>query len=111
MSEPLPQLSASGREPPGRSSALGWWYALMAIGGLAFCALGDRRPFGKGILLHPLMLYLALVCICLIALRLVLSRPLPEMIPDRALVIGCVIGLVLFLAANFIVVHLLGQAR
>jgi hypothetical protein len=33
------------------------------------------------------------------------------MIPDRALVIGCVIGLVLFLAANFIVIHLLGPAR
>jgi hypothetical protein len=83
----------------------------MAFGGLAFGALGDRRPLGKGILLHPLMLYVTLVCVCLIALRLVLSRPLPEMIPDRALVIGCVIGLVLFLAANFIVVHLLGQAR
>jgi hypothetical protein len=88
-----------------------WWYALMALGGLAFGALGERRPFGNGILLHPLMLYFALVCVCLIALRLVLSRPLPEMIPDRALVIGCVIGLVLFLAGNFIVVHLLGQAR
>ena len=111
MSEPLSRLSASGREPPGRSSALGWWYALMAIGGLAFGALGDRRPFGNGILLHPLMLYFALVCVCLIALRLVLSRPLPELIPDRALVIGCVIGLVLFLVSNFIVVHALAQLR
>jgi hypothetical protein len=82
----------------------------MAIGGLAFGALGDR-PLGNGILLHPLMLYAMLVCVCLIALRLVLSRPLPEMIPDRALVIGCVIGLVLFLTANFIVIHLLGPAR
>jgi hypothetical protein len=88
-----------------------WWYVLMALGGLAFGTLGERRPFGNGILLHPWMLYFALGWVCLIVLRLGLPRPLPEMIPDRALVIGCVIGLVLFLASNFIVVHLLGQAR
>ena len=23
-----------------------WWYALMAIGGMGFGLLGDRRPFG-----------------------------------------------------------------
>jgi hypothetical protein len=86
-----------------------WWYGLMALGGLAFGALGNRRPLGSGILLHPLMLYIVLVCVCLIALRLLMSRPLPEVIPDRALVVGCVIGLVLFLTGNVIVVHVLAQ--
>ena len=47
----------------------------------------------------------------LLALRIVLSRPVPEMISDRALMFGCVVGLVLFLAGNFVVVHLLVQAR
>jgi hypothetical protein len=29
-------------------------------------------------------------------------RPVPEVIPDRALLLGCAVGLALFLAGNFV---------
>ena len=83
----------------------------MALGGLVFGALAHKRPFGNGILLHPLMVFFALVCACLIVLRFVLARRVSDVISDRALVTGCVIGLVLFLAANFVAVSLLAQSR
>jgi Kef-type K+ transport system membrane component KefB len=83
----------------------------MAFGGLAFGALAHKRPFGNGILLHPLMVFFALVFACLIVLRFVLARRVSDVISDRALVTGCVIGLVLFLAANFVAVGLLAQPR
>ncbi len=83
----------------------------MVLGGAVFGAMAHQRPFGNGVLLHPLMVFFALVCVCLIALRFVLARRVSDVISDRALVTGCVIGLVLFLTANFVAVQLLTQPR
>ena len=83
------------------------WYALMAVGGLGFGLFGDRRPFGDGILFHPLVVFFALVGVALLALRIVLARPVPDVISDRALMFGCAIGAAAFLTGNFLGTYLL----
>jgi hypothetical protein len=83
------------------------WYGLMTMGGLGFGAVGDHRPFGDGFLFHPFVLFFVLVGVALLALRIVLARPIPEIISDRALIVGCVVGLVTFLAGNFLGAHVL----
>ena len=84
------------------------WYGLMAGGGFAFGLFANKRPFGEGILVHPLVLFYVLVAAALLGLRLVLARPVPEVISDRALVYGCCAGLFLFLIGNFFAAHFLG---
>ncbi len=83
------------------------WYGPVGALGLGFGLLGERRPFGADILAHPLVVYFFIVGVALLVLRIVLRRPVPEFIPERALIIGCFIGLALYLAGNFISVHLL----
>ena len=109
MSEPRSNRNAStgGRNHSGRPIAFVLWYGLMAAGGLGFGTIGDRRPFGEGFLVHPLVLFFVLVGVALLALRIVLARPVPEIISDRALVLGCVVGLAAFLAGNFLGTYLL----
>jgi hypothetical protein len=36
-----------------------------------------------------------------------MARPVPEVIADRALMLGCVLGLAMFLAGNFGAAHVL----
>jgi hypothetical protein len=93
-------------ERSGRALAI-WWYGLMTIGGFGFGILADKRPFGDDLLVHPVTVFFILVGLALIALRVLLARPVPEVISDRALVAGCCVGLVLFLVGNFTGVHLL----
>ena len=110
MIEPRSKRSSTGgRGNPGRPIALALWYGLMAMGGLGFGAVGDRRPFGEGILFHPLVLFFVLVGVALLAMRIVLARPVPEIISDRALIIGCVIGVAAFLAGNFLGAYVLAR--
>jgi hypothetical protein len=85
--------------------ALAWWYGPMAAGGLAFGLIGDRRPFGEDVLTHPLTIFFVLVGAGLMTLRIVAARPAPELIADRALLFGYVLGLAMFLAGNFIATH------
>jgi drug/metabolite transporter (DMT)-like permease len=85
-----------------------WWLFAIALGGLGFGLAAERRPFGDGFFAHPLIAFFILVGIGLIVLRAALARPVPEIIPERALLLGCFIGLALFLAGNWIGVHLLG---
>jgi hypothetical protein len=85
-----------------------WWFGLVALGGLAFGLLADRRPFGDSVFAHPLVAYFILVGIGLVLLRAVLARPVPEIIPERALVVGCFAGLAMFLVGNWLGVHLFG---
>jgi len=85
-----------------------WWYGLMAGGGFAFGLFANKRPLGAGILVHPLVLFFALVAVVLLALRVIYARPVPELISDRALMYGCCAGLGAFLIANFIAAHALG---
>jgi hypothetical protein len=98
--------SPAGRPRAGRRYALLTWYGLMAFVGLGFGSLADRRPFGEDILVHPLVLFFILVGLGLIALRVLLARPVPEVLSDRALIAGCVLGLAMFLVGNFASAHL-----
>jgi len=84
-----------------------WWYGLMAAGGLAFGLIGERRPFGQDMLAHPLVVYFALAATGLLILRAALARPVPELIPERTLLAGCVLGAAAFLAGNWISTHVL----
>jgi len=83
-----------------------WWFGLMALGGFAFGLLGDRRPFGTDVLAHPIVIFFAVVAVALLVLRVARARPVPELIPERALVVGCFIGGAAFLAANWAVAQL-----
>lgn len=108
MSEPRSRrIPTGGRDHPGRPIAFILWYGLMAAGGLGFGTIGDRRPLGEGFLFHPLVMFFLTVGIALLALRIVLARPVPKIISDRALVFGCVVGLAAFLAGNFLGTYLL----
>jgi hypothetical protein len=88
------------------SRPLLWWYASVAAGGLLFGLLGDRRPLGSDMLAQPLVLFFIAVGVALVILRIVRRRPVPELIPERALVIGCLVGGAAFLAGNFLVTHI-----
>jgi hypothetical protein len=55
---------------------------------------------------HPLVAYFIVVGIALLVLRVALARPVPEVIPERALLYGCFAGLAAFLAGNFATAHL-----
>jgi hypothetical protein len=79
----------------------------MAAGGLLFGLFGDRRPLGNDVLAHPLVLFFITVGVALVILRIAWRRPVPELIPERALVIGCLIGGAAFLAGNFVATHAL----
>jgi hypothetical protein len=89
--------------------AAGWWYGAVGAAGFGFGLIGERRPFGADMLAHPLVVYFLAVAVALLALRLALRRPVPEIIPERALIAGCVAGLALFLAGNFIATYLIAH--
>jgi uncharacterized membrane protein YedE/YeeE len=81
------------------------WYCLVMAGGLGFGLIGERQPFGNDTLAHPLVVYFAAVAVGLLILRVVLARPVPEAIPERVLVAGCLSGVAAFLVGNFISAH------
>jgi hypothetical protein len=97
-----PQPSATAKR------GVPYWYALMAVGGFGFGWIAERRPFGGDMLAHPLVVYFAVVGVALLALRIALARPVPDVIPDRALVTGCFVGLGLFLVGNLLAVRVVG---
>lgn len=103
--------SQTQSEPPARRNVLAWWFGAMTLGGFGFGILADRRPFGENVLVHPLVTFFILVGLGLIAMRVLMARPVPEVISDRALIIGCLVGLALFLAGNFVGVYLLAPLR
>jgi hypothetical protein len=77
------------------------------LGGLGFGLIGERRPFGNDMLAHPLVVYFATIAVGLLVLRVALARPVPEVIPERVLLAGCLSGSVAFLVGNFISVHMM----
>ena len=84
-----------------------WWYGLMVAGGFLFGLVGDRRPFGSDMLAHPLIVFFASAAASLLVLRVALARPVPELIPERPLITGCVLGAAAFLVGNFVTIRLL----
>jgi hypothetical protein len=83
------------------------WFGLMGVGGLAFGIVAERRPFGTDMLAHPLIVFFIVVGVGLLVLRAALRRPVPGVIPDRQLFVGCLVGLAAFLAGNWVGTHLL----
>jgi hypothetical protein len=53
--------------------------------------------------------FFGLVAAGLIVLRLARGRPVPELIPERALVVGCVVGAAGFLAGNWVAAHVVAN--
>jgi hypothetical protein len=98
--------SKDAGRPAQSSRALTWWFGLMSLSGLMFGALGERRPFGGDLIAHPIIVFFALVAAALLALRFIVGRPVPEIISDRMLVVGCFIGIAAFLVGNWFAVHL-----
>jgi hypothetical protein len=98
---------ANGWKPPASQRALTWWFGLMALGGLAFGLYADKRPFGDDVLAHPFVLYFVVVGLALLALRFALARPVPDVVPERLLLFGCVVGAAAFLTGNWVAIHLL----
>jgi hypothetical protein len=82
--------------------ALTWWFGLMGLGGLAFGLNAERRPFGDDVFAHPLVVFFVVVAAGLLILRVVLRRPVPEILPERVLVWGCLAGGCAFLLGNWI---------
>lgn len=99
-------MSAATRPPLPRAHL--YWYGAMATGGIAFGLLGDRRPLGDDAFAHPASLFFITAMIGLLVTRAVLARPVPEVIPERQLLLGCFAGLAAFLAGNWIAAHVVG---
>jgi hypothetical protein len=103
MAEPIEPLA---KRKPVSARILTWWFGLMSVAGMAFGAYADKRPFGDDILEHPLVILFVVVGVALLALRVALRRPVPEIIPDRLLLAGCLVGLAAFLIGNWLGVNL-----
>ena len=103
-----PGASDKSRAPVSRRVPT-WWFGLMGLGGLAFGLVAERRPFGEDVLAHPLVVYFVVVVAALLVLRIALARPVPDVIPERTLLVGCVIGAAAFLVGNWLGVHLIGM--
>jgi hypothetical protein len=88
-------------------SAVLWYRIAMMAGGFGLGLFADRRPFGETVLTHPIVVFAALAGVGLLILRMVLMRPVPEVIPERTLVIGFLLGFAAFLVGNWLGVQVL----
>jgi hypothetical protein len=104
--EDVTERGSPAQAAAGARRVLGFWYGLMAAGGLGFGLLGERRPFGQDVLAHPLIVFFVVAGVGLIVLRATLKRPVPDVIPERPLIAGCVLGAAAYLAGNFLATHL-----
>ena len=79
----------------------------MALGGVGFGLYADERPFGNGVLTHPLGVFFALVAAGLLTLRFLHARPVLQLISAWCLVAGAVVGIACFFIGNWFGVSLL----
>jgi hypothetical protein len=88
---------------------LTWWFGLMAAGGVGFGLYADERPFGNGVLAHPLVVFFAFVVAGLLTLRFLHARPVLQLISARCLAAGAVIGIACFFVGNWFGVNLINM--
>jgi hypothetical protein len=88
---------------------LTWWFGLMALGGVGFGLCADGRPFGNGVLAHPLVIFFALVAAGLLTLRFLHARPVLQLISAPCLAAGAVIGIGCFFAGSWFGVSLINM--
>jgi len=86
---------------------LTWWFGLMAVGGLGFGAYADQRPFGNGVLAHPLAVFVALVAAGLLTLHFLNTKPLLQLISAQLLAAGAIIGIGCFFIGKWFGVSLI----
>jgi hypothetical protein len=80
---------------------LTWWFGLMATAGVGFGLYADERPFGGGVLAHPLVVFAACVLAGLLTLRFLHARPVLQLISARRLAAGVVIAIACFLLGRW----------
>jgi hypothetical protein len=99
--DPKP-VSTAPPDPPWspavRARALSWWLGLMALGGMVFGMYGVQRPFGDGLITHPLTVFCGLAVAGLLILRFAGDRPL---VSDRFLIAGVVIGIACYFLGSW----------
>jgi hypothetical protein len=86
---------------------LTWWFGVMAVGGLGFGTYADQRPFGNGVLAHPLVVFFAFVGAGLLTLRFLHTKPLVQLISAQSLAAGFVIAIACFFIGNWFGVNLI----
>ncbi len=94
--------------PEAALRALSWWLGGMALGGMVFGMYAAQRPFGDGLIKHPLFIFSVLGVVALLILRFAGDRPL---VSDRALIAGVVVGAGAYLLGVWFGVALLPAAR
>ena len=84
------------------------WFGLVAVGGVAFGLFAHERPFGRGALGHPLVVFFAVILAGLLTLRFLSTRPLAELISPWYVGAGIGIGVVCFYLGNWFGINLAG---
>ena len=99
-----PVASDQPWSPEATLRAISWWLGGMALGGMVFGMYAAQRPFGDGIIRHPLFYFCVLGLLAVLILRFAGDRPL---VSDRALVAGVVVGAAAYLLGIWFGVSLL----
>ena len=68
--------AAEAWSPEAALRALSWWLGGMALGGMVFGMYAAQRPFGDGLIKHPLFIFSVLGVVALLILRFAGDRPL-----------------------------------
>ena len=106
--DPVTPERTDGPPPiPVSPHLLTWWFGLMAAGGVGFGLYADERPFGNGVLAHPLVVFFAFVVAGLLTLRFLHARPVLQMISARHLAAGAVIGMACFFIGTWFGINLI----
>jgi hypothetical protein len=106
MSQPTSPDPSDGPVPVS-PHLLTWWFGLMASGGVGFGVYADQRPFGAGVLAHPLVVFAACVLAGLLTLRFLHDRPMLQLISLRSFVAGVVIAVACYFLGRWFGAHLM----
>jgi len=99
----------NGPPVPVSPHLLTWWFGLMAAGGVGFGLYADERPFGNGVIAHPLVVFFAFVAAGLLTLRFLHARPVLQLLSARGLAAGAVIGVACFFIGKWFGVNLINM--